>query len=364
MRKSNHYWAIQILLILLIVLVATKVSFLFNPLIVLVSTLFLPVVISGFLYFVTVPLVDYLEKKKVPRILGIVVAILAIISVVFLIGWLIIPVVFGQISSIADNIPKLIDEIKIAFENFADSKYYDMLKNQTYVTVEQLQDKLIEVSSAFVDSITDSIQSILSILSDAILVICIAPFMYFYMLKDGHGLKDSIVKLFPENLGEEVGKIASETYVTLGRYIQGQLLSCTFVAVMSSIGYFLIDLPYALTFGIFIGIFNMIPYLGPWIGSVPAVLVAFLISPTTGVLSIVVICIVQMTESNVISPLIHGHNLKMHPLTVIIVMILAGKVFGVFGMLLAIPSYAVSKVFVINVRRILKVRSKKLTLQE
>lgn len=356
MRKTPHYWAIQILLVLLIVLVATKVQFLFNPLIILITTLFLPVVISGFFYFITIPLLDFLVKKKVPRLLGIVIVIITLISVIFFIGSLIIPVVLGQLVSIVDNIPHLVDEIQLAFENFSDSKYYDMLKNQTYISLEQLQDKLVSIASSVVDGITNSVQSILSALSNAILVICIAPFMYFYMLKDGEGLKGAIIKILPDSFNEEAGKIISETYDTLGRYIQGQLLSCTFVAVMSSIGYFLIGLPYALTFGLFIGIFNMIPYLGPWIGSAPAVIVAFLISPSMGVLSILVICVVQFTESNVISPLIHGHNLKMHPLTVIIVMILAGKVFGIFGMLLAIPTYAVTKVLVINLSRILKVR--------
>lgn len=351
-RHPPHYWIIKILLVLLTIFVATKVQFIFQPLIVTFSTLFLPVIISGYLYFITIPLLNLLIKLKIPRMMSILIVVSCLVSVIFFIFYMIIPLVIEQLTSIAGTIPNLVEQIKSLIENFSDTKYYDFLANQTLISVSQIKEKIITLSTTVIDRISSSISDLVKFISRAALVIFLVPFIFFYMLKDGDGLKGAIIRLLPKRASSEAEKILSETYVILGRYIRGQMLDCTFVAVMSALGYFIIGLPYALTFGIFIGIFNIIPYLGPWIGSIPAMAVALYISPTTAILAALVIYVVQLAESNVLAPMIHGRNLKIHPLTVIIVMILAGKLVGILGMLLAIPAYAVVKVVVVNLRRI------------
>lgn len=357
--RTSHYFLVQILLVLLVIFVASKMPFMFQPFIVIFSTLFLPIIISGYLFFATVPLFELLLNYRIPRLIGIFIVIFVVLAVIFFIGYLIIPVLIEQLSSIINVIPSLVDNIKTGIESFSDSKYYDIIVNQTIVSMDQIQLKLVTLSTTILNQLTNSISDVINIISNAVLVAILVPFIFFYMLKDGDGFKGALVGLLPKRVHSDAEVIISEIYVTIGKYIRGQMLTCTFVAVMSTVGYFLIDLPYALTFGVFIGIFNMIPYLGPWIGSIPAVAVAVFISPTTAFLAVLIIYVVQMTESHIIAPMIHGHNLKVHPLTVIIVMVLAGKLFGVFGMLLAIPTYAVAKIFVLNSRRILNEKTKK-----
>lgn len=351
-KNTPHYFLVQILLLLLIIFVSSKVPFVFQPFFVIFSTIFIPIVISAYLYFSVAPLLERLLRLQVPRLISIFIVISTLIAAIFFVGYLIFPVLIEQLNSIIHSLPSIADKINTNIENFSDSKYYDIIANQTIVSMEQIKAKLVTISTSLFNQLTNSISGVINFLSNVLLVVFLVPFIFFYMLKDGEGLRSSIVRLLPKSAQFEAGVMISEIYDTLGKYIRGQMLSCTFVAVMSTIGYFLIGLPYALTFGIFIGIFNMIPYLGPWIGSIPAVAVALFISPTTAFLAVLIIYVVQMTESNIISPMIHGHNLKIHPLTVIIVMILAGKLFGILGMFLAIPAYAVAKILAMHFHRI------------
>ena len=133
---------------------------------------------------------------------------------------------------------------------------------------------------------------------------------------------------------------------TLSAYISGQAIECLFVAVATSIGYLIIGQPLAIVLGLIAGVTNMIPYIGPYIGIAPALLVALTVAPQKILWVIVVVIVVQQIDGNIIYPNIIGKTLNIHPLTIIILLMAAGNLAGIPGMILCIPFYAVLKTVV------------------
>ncbi|BBP92005.1 hypothetical protein BsIDN1_56230 [Bacillus safensis] len=131
-----------------------------------------------------------------------------------------------------------------------------------------------------------------------------------------------------------------------------------FVGVACFIGYLLIGVKYALILGIIIAVTNVIPYLGPYLGAAPAVLIAFLDSPGKAVVTVIVILVVQQIDGNVISPLIIGKRLNTHPLTIILLLIGAGSFGGILGMIFAVPVYALLKAITLNIVRLVQLRQR------
>ena len=130
---------------------------------------------------------------------------------------------------------------------------------------------------------------------------------------------------------------------TMSSYIAGLEIECLFVAVFTSLGYLLIHQPLALVLGIVAGLCNIIPYIGPYIGIAPALFVSLTMAPQKLILVIIVVIVVQQIDGNVIYPNIIGKTLQIHPLTIILLLLAAGHIAGIAGMILCIPFYAVLK---------------------
>jgi len=132
----------------------------------------------------------------------------------------------------------------------------------------------------------------------------------------------------------------------VGSYIQGQIIVATCIGLLLFIGYLIIGLDYAITLAIIAAVTSVIPYLGPMIAIIPAIIIALVESPFMLVKLAIVWAAVQFLEGNLISPNIMGRTMKIHPLTIIVVLLIAGNLFGIIGVILGIPGYAILKVFV------------------
>ena len=173
------------------------------------------------------------------------------------------------------------------------------------------------------------------------------PVMTIYMLNDGHKLSPFVQKVFPERQRSRISDVLGRLNKTLAQYISGQVVEMIFVGVFTAIGYFVIGQKYALLLGVFAGITNMIPYVGPYIGLVPALFVAITDSIWQVVWVIVVVLIVQQIDSNLIYPRVMGASLHIHPLTIIVLLLAAGNIAGIAGMILAVPFYAVIRTIIV-----------------
>lgn len=343
-------WTLEILLVVSIVWVCTKLEFIFSPIGIFISAVFMPILIAGVLFYMLNPIVTLLMKIKITkhkhlsRTSAIVIVYLFLIALLVYVISSFLPSLIAQISNLINNLPKIAKEINHyvqvhsrtgVFRKFYASEYVDQLQNYIYNYAEHS-----------LGGLTESLGSIISATASAIVVIVTVPVVLFYMLKDGHKMIPNIAKILPPKRRRRVTRLLRKMSATISHYIAGQMIECLFVGIFTSIGYILIGQKYALLLGCFAGICNIIPYVGPYIGIMPSIFVALSDSVSKLIWVIVVVIIVQQLDGNLVYPNVIGKSLNIHPLTIIIILLAAGNIAGLMGMILAIPLYAVVKVVV------------------
>lgn len=335
------FWTLWILAVVLIVYYATQISFVFQPIFVLFSTLFIPVLSAGFLFYLLNPLINLIEKLKIKRSFAILLVMVLFLSgaAIFIISM--VPLLMNQLSDLIDNIPTIISDIE------AQTKDLVFLSSLDNVNVEeslnQLNISLNALSKSFLFNITSSISSIIGKLANLTIVLITIPIILFYMFHDGKKLQLSITHLFPDKYQKHVFELLHLTNDVITAYISGKGLASIVVAVLLYFGFLLIGVPYTLLLAIINGFTNLIPYVGPFIGGVPAVIVALTISPTAAILTTLLIFVVQQLDANLLTPKFVGKSLAIHPLTIIIILLVAGKMLGIVGIIFGVPAFAVIK---------------------
>jgi len=357
LKSKTHFWTLQILLVLLIIYVSTKVSFLFEPIIVFASTLFTPILIAGILYFIFNPIVRFLEKK-LPRTLSILLIYLVFVAFIGFVLSAVGPVFTKQVTDLFNSIPSYVKQIQIFIKQMSNSQWFTWMMNQDFVSVSKIESSIGEYLTSLPENITGSLSSVFGVVTNIALTAVTVPFILFYMLKDGHRFPNLAVKILPEKYKNEGLKIFKDLYETLAAYIQGQLIVCLFVGTACFIGFWIAGVKYALILGLIIAVTNIIPYVGPFLGATPAVIIAFLDSPTKAFIALIIVVAVQQTDGNLLSPLIIGRRLNTHPLTIILLLIGAGSFGGILGMILAVPAYALLKAFTLNIVRLVRLRQR------
>ncbi|MBU8689026.1 AI-2E family transporter [Priestia megaterium] len=361
-KSKLHFWTLELLMIALLIYICKHISFVFLPIGVFISTLFFPILVAGFLFFLFEPIVSFLTRKKVPKTLAILLLYVVFIGIIASIVGGIGPTLSKQLTDLAKNIPSYIVETREYINDLSNSRWFNWLVEQKYVSLDHIEESLLNYASTLPTNLTNSISSVLSVVTNITLTVVTVPFILFYMLKDSHKLRKNTLRMVPASYRKETLRTMKETTNTLATYIQGQMLVCLFVGISTFIGYLIIGLPYALILALIGALTNIIPYVGPFIGVAPALIVGLLYSPTKAILVIIVVVIVQQLDGNIISPLVIGKKLNTHPLTIIILLLVAGNIAGILGMILAIPAYAVTKTIVINIVRMIQFRNKSIKL--
>ncbi|WP_042352128.1 AI-2E family transporter [Bacillus massiliigorillae] len=352
-------WTIQILIILTIVFLCTQLSFLLKPVGVFFSTLFMPLLISGFLFFIFNPVVKLFQKKlKLNRSLSILLLYVIIFAAIGFSIANIVPIITKQITSFVNDLPTYAKQMEVFIDKMSHSAELKNFLANDYVPLETLQGKLTDFLNTLPNKITNSAIGFFGFITSATITIVTVPILLFYMFKDGHKLPGALSKFIPINYRSEGLVIIKDVGNTLSAYINGQVTVACFVGFLSLIGYWIVDVPYALLMALIVAVTNIIPYVGPILGGAPAVIIALFDSPVQALLVVVVIVIAQQLEGNLLSPLILGKSLDIHPATVIILLLVAGNIAGVLGMVLAVPTYAVSKTIVVSIIKFLNARKR------
>jgi len=336
-----------ILLVLLVFLVGSKVSWLFNPVKDFLSIVGLPIVLAGVFYYLLNPLVDNLEKYfKINRTLTISFVFLILIGLIVWGIWNLIPVINQQIQSMVSSIPSYIDHMNKDINGALKQPLFSQFSDQVEQWTKMAGDELSVKSSSYIKTTVNSLGDVVGTVTTVVIALITMPFILFYLLRDGKKLPYYIAKFVPDRGKKSFLIVLTEINDQISNYVRGQLTVAFFVGVMFWLGYLTIGLKYALTIGIIAGLLNMIPYLGSFLAMGPAILVGAFISPWMLVKVLIVFVIEQTIEGRLISPLVLGSNLKIHPVTIIVVLLASGKMFGVMGVIFGIPGYAVLKVLI------------------
>ena len=354
------FWTLELLLLALLIWACTQIQFLFEPIGTFISTLFAPILIAGFLFYLLNPLVNLLMKIKVKnhqvsRTFAVAIVFLLLIAIIVSALSFLIPNILNQVEQLIQNMPEYIKSFQRFLTKVLQQKnlppwIVDLTKDvDINAYTKEIEESLSGFAKNFMMSITSSIGSIIGMVTSVTVTIVTVPFMLFYMLKDGHKLVPTITGVFSEKQANRIGELLEKMSETISKYISGQAIECLFVGTCTAIGYGIVGVPFALLIGIFAGITNMIPYIGPYIGLLPALILALSNSVRQTILVIIVCVVVQQIDGNLIYPNVIGKSLDIHPLTIIIILLVAGNLAGLLGMLLAVPVYAVIKVIVIYI---------------
>lgn len=351
-QSKLMFWSFELLILATLILVSSKISFVFQPIGTFFSTLFAPVLIAGFLYYILNPIIGLLMKTKMKRIWAVAIVLLLLVAALVWILLSVIPSLVQQISSLASNTPNFIRQVETWLAEVAQwSVFKDVDINKYF---EQLDISYGTIIQQFLSGLSNSLGSIVGTIASATIVIITAPFILFYMLKDGEKLVPNIKRFFPEKRREQIVELLGQLNKTLANYISGQAIECLFVGTFTFLGYFALGVDYAFLFGVIAGLTNLIPYLGPYLGLAPAFLVTVFNDPFKALLCCVVVLIVQQLDGNIIYPNVIGKSLKIHPLTIIIVLLVAGNIAGLLGIFLGVPFYAICKTIISYVVKIVK----------
>lgn len=305
----------------------------------LVRDVLVPFFMAALLAYLLNPLVVRLERRKVPRIAAIAIVYLLLAAGVLLFVWKGLPTLAAEIEKLGRQLPeleKIYREEVVRWQNLRFSPYLPAILREILRDVEKRAEESI---SAVSGKIVLLLQSFLSFLFSVIL----APFFAYYLLRDWESMKEKFYRLLPlewrgeaEFLGREVGTI-------INGFLRGHLLVVLWVTVLTSAGLLIAGMDYALLIGLLAGLFELIPYVGPFLTLVPALLLAALEGKKMVVATAAVIIGVQQLENNFLSPRILGNRLHLHPLAVVFFLLAGGKLYGVWGMILAVPVAAVMR---------------------
>ncbi|MEK4715698.1 AI-2E family transporter [Sporosarcina sp. FSL K6-5500] len=332
------------LLVLLNLLVFSKITYLFNPIKGFFSVIGLPILMAGILFYLVNPLIDWMEKKKIPRIAGIAIVFMIIIGLVVWGIIILIPIIREQTMSLIENWPNYWDKVIAQFDNLLRSNIFSQLQVQLTDVNQSIIKSISEQANSVVNSTFSGIGSVLGTMTNIVIALITMPIILFFLLKDGRNLPYYTMKLIPTKLRLSTYNLLKEINTQISQYIRGQLLVAFFVALMFWIGFAIIGLEYAVLLAILAGVLNLVPYLGSFLAIIPILIIALVSSPGMLVKVIIVFAIEQTLEGRLIQPLILGSNLKIHPVSIIVVLLTAGKLFGIPGVILGIPAYAVMKV--------------------
>ena len=334
------------LLLGLNIFILSKISFLFIPVIDFLSVVMLPVILSGLLFYLLNPLVDLMEKYKINRVLAISI-IFVIIAFLLIIGLAVaIPNLQRQVIIFAQNVPSYIEDADRVIDDLVTKRLPDDFRPQLEQVLAQFSTQATAWASNISTKAVNWVSAIISGTSQVIVALIIMPFMLFYLLRDGKGLRDYITQFLPNKLREPVGKVLSEVNQQLANYVRGQVTVAVIVAIMFIIFFKIIGLRYAVALGVTAGVLNLVPYLGSFLAMLPALVLGLIAGPVMLLKVIIVFIVEQTIEGRFVSPLILGSQLNIHPITILFVLLTSGSMFGIWGVLLGIPIYASAKVVI------------------
>ncbi|MCT2908436.1 AI-2E family transporter [Schleiferilactobacillus harbinensis] len=345
MRESKlFYWSVQILVIATLVWVFSQIGWVFTPIATFFSTLFGPIIAAGFLFYMLNPLVKLLMKLHVPRRMAIVLLFVLLLAAVALVFAAIIPNLIEQVTQVVDNFPGFLSELRkssTAFLNTPLLRRFNLTESLT-----QLKLDPATILRSVLSGVSNNIGGVVSSVGSVVISAITVPVMLYYFLQDGHKLIPNIQRFFPNRLNDQISDVLTKMNETISHYVAGEALELLFVGTFTGLGYLIIGMPYALLLGVVAGFMNIIPYLGPYIGLAPALIIASTISWEQAALVCVVVVIVQQLDGNFIYPNVVGKALDIHPLTIIILLLVVGNLWGIIGMIIGVPIYAVVKTVV------------------
>lgn len=305
-------------------------------------TIVAPLFIGLFIAWLFDPIVRWFQRKGLKRGLGATIVYALLIGIVVLFISTLVPLLSDQINDFVGSLPTVYDSVKGWIEGV-----FNRLNEIQGFDALSVKDELFAHMEEFIASLTSSLPSmlvnILKTLFSGLGTILVGFIIGFFLLVSFSNVNDTFITLFPKKMQRDTRDLMNEVNTSLRSFVNGALLDCTFVFIITSVGLWLIGIDAPILFGLFCGITNIIPYAGPYIGGAPAVIVGFSQGPAVGILTLVLIAVIQFMEGNFLQPLIMSKTTKLHPVTIMLGLLVFSHFWGILGMIVSTPLIAAVK---------------------
>lgn len=299
-----------------------------------------PFILAILFAYLLNPLVNFVQNKKIfSRLFSVIIVYILLFSLMIIIGWSIIPALVVEMRKLIIELPnytKQLQNIIFQFKESNLSRLPDAFSNI-------FDSNIIKIQEVVINSFTKIIEVIASFFSKIVNIVMI-PVLTFYFLKDKDFFKAKLIYLIPKRWKSKILEVAKDSDRVIGRFLRGRIILCIYVGIFTALGLNILKINYAIVIGLVAGIFDIIPYFGPVIGAIPAIIIAFLQEPIKVIYVIVWLFIVQQIEGDIIAPKVIGSSVGLHPVTIILALLAGGTFFGIVGMILAVPFVAIIKV--------------------
>lgn len=313
-------------------------------------TIYIILTISILIALMLKPFVYLLEKQKISRALSALIVFISFILIIYLSLSFLVPQLISQMNQLVNSLKNVsLNQEIILFEK-------KIIKVLPFINEGDISSR---VENFFKDQIIYSLNHLINYVNSLVSVVAfivIIPFLTFYILKDSIKIKRELVHIFPNKYFEPAYWIIKRVSDKLSKFVTGWIFDATFVGVTIGLGFYFIGVDYSLPLGVIAGIGHLIPYLGPAIGGIPAIIISVLQTGSFSAVPLIIfiVAIVYTLDNGFVQPYIFSKSVDMHPLVIILLIVSGGQLFGFFGMLFAIPVSTVIKTTISEIYFVIK----------
>ena len=270
--------------------------------------------------------VNWLQKHRVPRLLGVVFIYLVFSLILTLIVILLFPPLAEQIRQLTSYLPELVGKLNLSVQEFW-GKYETNGNLRSFL--DGIGTKLDQAASSVIATLIDLFGGLFS----AVVVLVIS----FYLAVQEKGVKKFLTSLIPDEHQQYFSGLLERIEIKIGAWLRGQLLLMSIIGILTFIGLYFLGVKYALILALIAAILEIVPYAGPIVSAVPAVILAFSQSPALVFLVVLLYIVIQQLENYIIVPQVMKRTVGLNPIIIIIVMLVGAKLAGVLGIILSVP---------------------------
>jgi len=323
------------------------------------GTVLLLFLIAGVIALILNPLVKLVERRRLPHGAAVFAVYIGLLAALVGVGAVLANPVSNQVQSFQDDVPQLVEDATASLDDlqhWLDDKGIDIhIKDQGSTALQTIQSKLLRGSGDIVSFSRDLLRRLVETSFALILILVISIYMLVYAESIGNVVR----AVMPRGAGPPDDDFPLQVQRAVFHYVRGQLLFSLIMGTTAAVALWIFGVVgifpdgsrYALFFGAFFGLMELIPYIGPVLGAVPPILVALFDNPLSAIWVALLFLALQQLEGHVVAPQVFGHSLRINPLLIIFALLFGGELYGVIGAFLALPVAAILRETVIYLRR-------------
>jgi predicted PurR-regulated permease PerM len=284
-------------------------------------------------------------SRLMPRGLAILASFLLVVGIFVLAALFLVPLVVEQFAGLVRAVPEIGSTVGRYLNNALESlQDRGLLPSDPQQLVSRVRDDLVNAARSVAGNVLGGALGVITSTASFAVTLFGVVFIAAYLLVDVRRFEAAFLSAAPHEYRRDAKTLWEAFGSSLSRYLGGLALVLAIQGAISAVGLLLLGVPYALVLGAFVSATAIIPYLGAWLGAIPAVIVALTVSPTTALLTALLFLAIQQLEGNVLTPKIQGDTLRVHPVLVFLAVIIGGGLGGIVGVIVAVPSLAVGRV--------------------